>query len=120
MTFDSIYDAHGAFTAAVTPPLVVTLVLSVFWRRFTAVAALCTLGGGLAAIGVPTPIRAPFAEKNGARMGVGFMSYNRNKKSVCLDLKTAEGREVYRALVEKADVVVENLRPGSVDRLGID
>jgi SSS family solute:Na+ symporter len=50
MTFDSIYDAHGAFTAAVTPPLVVTLLLSVFWRRFTATAAMYTLIGGLAAI----------------------------------------------------------------------
>ncbi|MFP6677429.1 MAG: sodium/solute symporter, partial [Pirellulaceae bacterium] len=64
MTFDSIYDAHGAFTAAVTPPLVVTLMLSVFWRRFTATAAMCTLIGGLAAIGlslfVPQVI-VPFA-----------------------------------------------------------
>jgi SSS family solute:Na+ symporter len=64
MTFDSIYDAHGAFTAAVTPPLVVTLVLSLFWRRFTATAAMCTLIGGLAAIGlslfVPQVI-VPFA-----------------------------------------------------------
>jgi SSS family solute:Na+ symporter len=64
MTFDSIYDAHGAFTAAVTPPLVVTLLLSVFWRRFTRTAALWTLVGGLTAIGfslfVPEVI-APFA-----------------------------------------------------------
>ncbi len=50
MTFDSIYAAHGAFTAAVTPPLVVVLLLSVFWRRFTRWAALCTLVGGLVAI----------------------------------------------------------------------
>jgi SSS family solute:Na+ symporter len=50
MTFDSIYAAHGAFTAAVTPPLVVVLLLSVFWRRFTRTAALCTLIGGLLAI----------------------------------------------------------------------
>ena len=52
MMFTSIYDAHGAFTAAVTPPLVVTLLLSVFWRRFTATAAICTIVGGLAAIGL--------------------------------------------------------------------
>jgi SSS family solute:Na+ symporter len=64
MMFDSIYDAHGAFTAAITPPLVVTLLLSVFWRRFTRVAALWTMLGGMAAIGfslfVPQVI-APFA-----------------------------------------------------------
>lgn len=46
MMFDSIYDAHGAFTAAITPPLVVTLLLSVFWRRFTRTAALWTIVGG--------------------------------------------------------------------------
>jgi len=50
MQFKSIYAAHGAFTASVTPPLVVTLLLSVFWRRFTRRAALCTLVGGIAAI----------------------------------------------------------------------
>jgi len=64
MMFDSIYEAHGAFTAAVTPPLVVTLLFSVFWRRFTGTAALWTLAGGMAAIGlslfVPEVIR-PFA-----------------------------------------------------------
>ena len=64
MMFDSIYEAHGAFTAAVTPPLVVTLLFSVFWRRFTRTAALWTLAGGLVAIGVslfvPEVIR-PFA-----------------------------------------------------------
>ena len=50
MMFDSIYDAHGAFTAAITPPLVVTLLLSIFWRRFTKVAALCTMLGGMTLI----------------------------------------------------------------------
>ncbi|MEC7983966.1 MAG: sodium:solute symporter family protein [Myxococcota bacterium] len=46
MQFDSIYSAHGAFTAAVTPPLVVSLLLGVFWRRFTPFAAICTMIGG--------------------------------------------------------------------------
>ncbi|MCA9733291.1 MAG: sodium:solute symporter family protein [Deferribacteres bacterium] len=50
MMFKTIYAAHGAFTAAVTPPLVVTLMFSVFWRRFTRKAALYTLVGGMAAI----------------------------------------------------------------------
>lgn len=48
--FKSIYEAHGAFTAAVTPPLVVTLLFSVFWRRYTKAAALATLLGGLLAM----------------------------------------------------------------------
>jgi SSS family solute:Na+ symporter len=48
MQFKSIYVAHAAFTAAVTPPMVVALLLAVFWRRFTHAAALWTLVGGLA------------------------------------------------------------------------
>ena len=49
-SFKSIYSAHGAFTAAVTPPLVVTLLLGVFWRRFTPAAAVATMVGGSALI----------------------------------------------------------------------
>lgn len=50
---------------------------------------------------------------------VQFLSQNRNKRSVRLDLKTQAGREVFLRLARKADVVVENFRPGTVDRLGI-
>lgn len=49
----------------------------------------------------------------------GFVTYNRNKKSVALDLQSPEGRQVYLDLIKSADVVVENLKPGSVDKLGI-
>ncbi|CAI8870784.1 alpha-methylacyl-CoA racemase [Brevibacillus sp. IT-7CA2] len=48
-----------------------------------------------------------------------FHSVNRNKKSICLDLKTEQGKEVFLKLVENADVVVESFRPGVMDRLGI-
>lgn len=48
--FTTIYAAHSAFTGAVTPPLVVALLLSVFWRRFTRKAALSVLIGGFACI----------------------------------------------------------------------
>ena len=44
--FKSIYSAHGAFTAAITPPLVVTLLLGVFWKKFTPNAAKLTMIGG--------------------------------------------------------------------------
>jgi len=50
MQFGSIYSAHGAFTAAVTPPLVVALLFGVFWRRFTPSAAWWTMVGGTAVI----------------------------------------------------------------------
>jgi crotonobetainyl-CoA:carnitine CoA-transferase CaiB-like acyl-CoA transferase len=49
-----------------------------------------------------------------------FVNLNRNKKSVTIDLKHAEGRALFFRLLESADVVVENLRVGTVARLGID
>jgi solute:Na+ symporter, SSS family len=49
-SFGSIYSAHGAFTAAITPPLVITLLLGVFWRRFSNKAAIITMTVGLAII----------------------------------------------------------------------
>lgn len=48
-----------------------------------------------------------------------FCGMNRNKKSLTLDMKTPEGKEVFLRLAKDADVIVENLRPGVVDRLGI-
>jgi crotonobetainyl-CoA:carnitine CoA-transferase CaiB-like acyl-CoA transferase len=49
-----------------------------------------------------------------------FVNLNRNKKSVALDLKDPEGRDLFLRLVDGADVVLENLRVGTVARLGID
>ena len=49
----------------------------------------------------------------------GFKIYNRNKKSVTLDIRSERGTQIYKELVAKADVVVENLGPGAVDRLGL-
>ena len=48
-----------------------------------------------------------------------FMFVNRNKKSVVLDLKSDDGVKILKELVKKSDVVVENFRPGVMDRLGI-
>jgi formyl-CoA transferase len=47
-----------------------------------------------------------------------FLSVNRNKKSLTLDLKSAAGREILERLIASADVLVENFRPGVMDRLG--
>ncbi len=53
----------------------------------------------------------------------GFSTYfgnmNRGKKSITLDLKNAEAKKIFLSMVEKADVVVENYKPGTMDKLGI-
>jgi crotonobetainyl-CoA:carnitine CoA-transferase CaiB-like acyl-CoA transferase len=59
----------------------------------------------------------PFAE--GSPDGAGFLRLDRNKRSVALDLKSAAGTRAFRTLVATADVVIENLRVGTLDGLGI-
>jgi len=49
-----------------------------------------------------------------------FLSINRNKESVTLDFKEPRGREILDRLLERADVLVENFRPGALERLGLD
>ncbi len=49
-----------------------------------------------------------------------FAVLNRNKKSLALDMKEARGKEIFRKLAAKADIITENFRPGVVRRLGID
>ncbi|HZE45729.1 MAG TPA: CoA transferase, partial [Xanthobacteraceae bacterium] len=56
----------------------------------------------------------------GPREGSDFQNLHRNKRSITLNLKAPEGLAVFRRLVKKADVVVENFRPDVKKRLGID
>lgn len=49
-----------------------------------------------------------------------YLSANRNKKSIAIDMRTPQGREIVLDLARKADVLVENFRPGSLSRLGLD
>jgi CoA:oxalate CoA-transferase len=58
-------------------------------------------------------------ELNEKLMGTSFLAQNANKKSVTLNLKDAEAKEIFRKLAKTADVVVENFRPGVMDRLGV-
>ena len=57
------------------------------------------------------------SQRNG--VGGAFAMMNRNKRSIVIDLSTDDGKGVFKRLVESADVVMENYRPGVVERLGI-
>src|SRR5271170_5456094 len=56
-------------------------------------------------------------KKNG--VSANFLNFNRNKRSVVIDLKKEHGRDLVRMLAVRADALVENNRPGVADRLGI-
>lgn len=60
----------------------------------------------------------PFVGPDDDPQATYFLSCNRNKESIALDLKSDDGQQVLRQLLERADVVVENFRPGVMDRLG--
>lgn len=59
----------------------------------------------------------PFPE--GSPDGAGFLRLNRNKRSLAIDLKRGDGREAFLRLAGRADVLIENFRPGTMDDLGI-
>ena len=78
--------------------------------------------------GDPTAFAPPFDGPNGmsfekkseSDMGLAYLKRARGKKSVTLDLKSERGREIFLAMVAKADVVIENFRAGVATRLGVD
>ncbi len=61
----------------------------------------------------------PFRVFRGEAYSPHFRAYNRNKKSIALDLRSAQGREIYLELAAEADVLIENFRPGVMDRLDL-
>jgi len=81
---------------------------------------------GAEVIKIENPVEGDLARKlgnvpelNDRLMGTSFLAQNANKKSVTLNLKEPEARAIFLKLVRTADVVVENFRPGVMDRLGL-
>lgn len=84
--------------------------------------ALC----GAEVIKIENPADGDLARKlgnvprlNAQLMGTSFLAQNANKKSVTLDLKKVEAKEIFRKLVKTSDILVENFRPGVLERLGL-
>jgi CoA:oxalate CoA-transferase len=67
-------------------------------------------------VGDPTRRMPPHTMKD---QSLYFMALNRNKKSLTLDLKSSEGREIFYGLTRKADVVMNNFTPGTMEKLGL-
>ena len=62
---------------------------------------------------------SPHPQQEDAKEQAAYNPFNRNKKSIVLNLKSEEARQVFYRLVEKADVIVEGFRPGVAERMGI-
>jgi formyl-CoA transferase len=105
------------------PPLtgITVLEVGVFMAAPFASMQLADLGARVIKVEDPRsgdPVRAsgPFLDGESSP----YLRLNRNKESVALDLKSAAGKQAFMALVATADVVIENLRPGAMARLGLD
>jgi crotonobetainyl-CoA:carnitine CoA-transferase CaiB-like acyl-CoA transferase len=61
----------------------------------------------------------PFRNFHGGRYSAHFISYNRNKRSLTLDLRSEKGKEIFLELIRRGDVLIDNFRPGVLDRLGL-
>ncbi|MDI3339486.1 MAG: CoA transferase [Sphaerobacter sp.] len=112
-------DRSGAEAA----PLAGTRVLDL-GRHLAGPTCAMWLGDlGADVIKIETPERGEDGRASGPPFFNGesafFLSANRNKRSLALDIKRPEGQEVFRRLAATADVVVENFRPGVMDALGI-
>jgi crotonobetainyl-CoA:carnitine CoA-transferase CaiB-like acyl-CoA transferase len=73
---------------------------------------------GADVIKIESPDGDPYRAYQGGNYSPHFQAYNRNKRSLALDMKQAGDRAVFDTLIREADVFIQNFRPGTADRLG--
>ena len=73
---------------------------------------------GADVVKIERPEGDPYRSYQAGQFSPHFQAYNRNKRSLALDLNTAGDREVFDRLITKADIYIQNFRPGTADRLG--
>ena len=120
-------DGDGAGDGAGTGPLAGIRVVDLSRALSGPYASLMLADAGADVIKVERPGAGddtrgwgpPFVGEGDARESAYFLSVNRNKRSITLDLKDADDLAVLRRLIATADVLVENFRPGVMDRLGL-
>jgi crotonobetainyl-CoA:carnitine CoA-transferase CaiB-like acyl-CoA transferase len=93
--------------------------LSFFAPGRAASLVLADLGADVICVEMPRGVR-PSASRLDEDTSSRWLFYQRNKKSITLNLKTEGGRRVFRALAEDADVIVESYKPGTAKNLGVD
>jgi CoA:oxalate CoA-transferase len=104
-------------------PLAGLTVLDLTWVLAGPFASMVLRDLGADVIKVERPPYGDVARTTGPYIGeqsTYFFSINRGKKSICLDLKKPEGKDVFLRLVERTDVVMENFTPGTMEGLGLD
>ena len=103
-----------AASHAETPPLAGITIVDLSWAVFGPLSTQILSDMGAEVIKVE--------RLNGdiARGSQSFYGTNRNKQSIALDLQTPEGSDIVLKLVERADIFVQNFRPGVIERLGLD
>ena len=73
---------------------------------------------GADVIKIESPEGDPYRAYQGGQYSPHFQAYNRNKRSLALDMKQAADCELFDGLVREADVYIQNFRPGTAERLG--
>ncbi len=112
-------DAHGTMASDSMPalPLAGLTVLEFTHAVMGPCAGVILADLGAEVIHIEPPDGDPTRRLRG--MGTGFFPYfNRNKRSLAVDLKHADGRALIERLLHTADIIVENFGPGTMDRLG--
>jgi crotonobetainyl-CoA:carnitine CoA-transferase CaiB-like acyl-CoA transferase len=73
---------------------------------------------GADVVKVESPTGDPYRAYQGGQFSPHFQAYNRNKRSIALDLNGADDRRIFDELIAGADVYIQNFRPGTAERLG--
>jgi len=120
---DSNSNKHGQNTAEISCLEGVRVVdLSQYEAGPSCTEALAWLGAEVVKIERPgngEPARYGYARNDPDKDSWYFCQFNANKKSLTLDLKSPEGLVILKQLLEKADIFIENLAPGTIERLGL-
>ncbi|HEY1898456.1 MAG TPA: CoA transferase [Steroidobacteraceae bacterium] len=73
---------------------------------------------GADVIKIESPDGDPYRSYQGSQYSAHFQAYNRNKRSMALNMKLASERELFASLIREADVYIQNFRPGAAERIG--